>query len=139
MALGPADGQDALGPTQEYCLAPVKRFQVCVEFLAEQPAVDGLEVVQKGRTQHLGRERQKQIYMIRFCSELQHLTCSFFTRCTGRGLPGGSAWSRDENAALVLLRWLEMNLAGESGFGQELSEAWSGVRPGGTRALVWKR
>ncbi|MHB8562875.1 MAG: RNA-guided endonuclease InsQ/TnpB family protein [Acidiferrobacteraceae bacterium] len=33
---------------------------------------------------------------------------------------------RDENAARVLLRWLEMRLAGVSGSGREPSEVWSG-------------
>ena len=33
---------------------------------------------------------------------------------------------RDENAALVLLRWVEMRLAGASGSGREPSEVWSG-------------
>ncbi|MBU6460167.1 MAG: transposase [Proteobacteria bacterium] len=32
---------------------------------------------------------------------------------------------RDENAALVLLRWLEMRLAGSSGSGREAPEMWS--------------
>lgn len=47
----------------------------------------------------------------------------------------GNTCGRDENAALVLLRWLEKRLAGESGLcapqgaGQELPEVWSGVRP----------
>ena len=47
----------------------------------------------------------------------------------------GITCGRDENAALVLLRWLEKRLAGESGLcspqgaGQELPEVWSGVRP----------
>ena len=38
----------------------------------------------------------------------------------------GVTCGRDENAALVLLRWLEMRLAGESGSGREPSEVWSG-------------
>lgn len=38
----------------------------------------------------------------------------------------GATCARDENAALVLLRWLETRLAGKSGSGQELSEVWSG-------------
>ena len=38
----------------------------------------------------------------------------------------GFTCGRDENAALVLLRWVEMRLAGESGAGREPSEAWSG-------------
>jgi len=43
-------------------------------------------------------------------------------RCPHCGVTCG----RDENAALVLLRWLETQLAGVSGCGQELSEVWSG-------------
>jgi putative transposase len=38
----------------------------------------------------------------------------------------GTTCGRDENAALVLLRWLETRLAGESGSGREPSEVWSG-------------
>ncbi len=38
----------------------------------------------------------------------------------------GVICGRDENAALVLLRWLEMRLAGSSGSGREPSEMWSG-------------
>lgn len=38
----------------------------------------------------------------------------------------GVTCGRDENAALVLLRWLEMRLAGVSGSGREPSEMWSG-------------
>jgi putative transposase len=38
----------------------------------------------------------------------------------------GVTCGRDENAALVLLRWLEKRLAGESGSGREPSEVWSG-------------
>ena len=38
----------------------------------------------------------------------------------------GATCGRDENAALVLLRWLETRLAGASGFGREPSEVWSG-------------
>ncbi len=38
----------------------------------------------------------------------------------------GVTCGRDENAALVLLRWLEMRLAGASGSGREPSEVWSG-------------
>ena len=38
----------------------------------------------------------------------------------------GVTCGRDENAALVLLRWLEARLAGESGSGREPSEVWSG-------------
>jgi len=38
----------------------------------------------------------------------------------------GATCGRDENAARVLLRWLEKKLAGEPGSGQELSEVWSG-------------
>ena len=40
----------------------------------------------------------------------------------------GAACGRDENAARVLLRWLETRLAGESGSGREPSEVWSGGR-----------
>ena len=46
--------------------------------------------------------------------------------------PCGASCGRDENAARVLLRWLEQRLAGESGFcspqgaGREPSEVWSG-------------
>jgi len=43
-------------------------------------------------------------------------------RCPHCGVTCG----RDENAARVLLRWLETQLAGVSGSGQELSEVWSG-------------
>lgn len=43
-------------------------------------------------------------------------------RCPHCGVTCG----RDENAALVLLRWLEMRLAGCSGSGREPSEVWSG-------------
>jgi len=38
----------------------------------------------------------------------------------------GVTCGRDENAALVLLRWLEKRLAGVSGSGREPSEVWSG-------------
>ncbi|MBU2840235.1 transposase [Acidithiobacillus thiooxidans] len=38
----------------------------------------------------------------------------------------GASCGRDENAAMVLLRWLEARLAGESGSGREPSEVWSG-------------
>ncbi len=38
----------------------------------------------------------------------------------------GASCGRDENAARVLLRWLETRLAGESGSGREPSEVWSG-------------
>jgi len=38
----------------------------------------------------------------------------------------GVICGRDENAARVLLRWLETRLAGESGSGREPSEVWSG-------------
>ncbi|WP_227485182.1 MULTISPECIES: helix-turn-helix domain-containing protein [unclassified Acidithiobacillus] len=38
----------------------------------------------------------------------------------------GVICGRDENADLVLLRWLEMRLAGGSGSGREPSEMWSG-------------
>ncbi|MHB1515693.1 MAG: RNA-guided endonuclease InsQ/TnpB family protein [Acidiferrobacteraceae bacterium] len=38
----------------------------------------------------------------------------------------GAACGRDENTALVLLRWLETRLAGDSGSGREPSEVWSG-------------
>ena len=38
----------------------------------------------------------------------------------------GITCGRDENAALVLLRWLETRLAGDSGSGREPSEVWSG-------------
>jgi len=38
----------------------------------------------------------------------------------------GVTCDRDENAALVLLRWLKMRLAGGSGSGREPSEVWSG-------------
>ncbi|MHB8252258.1 MAG: hypothetical protein ACYDEV_00815 [Acidiferrobacter sp.] len=38
----------------------------------------------------------------------------------------GFTCGRDDNAALVLLRWVEMRLAGESGSGREPSEVWSG-------------
>ncbi|APZ42564.1 RNA-guided endonuclease InsQ/TnpB family protein [Acidihalobacter ferrooxydans] len=51
----------------------------------------------------------------------------------------GAACSRDENAARVLLRWLKMRLAGESGSGREPSEAWSGIRPSETMAPALKR
>lgn len=37
----------------------------------------------------------------------------------------GATCGRDENAALVLLRWLETRLAGVSGSGREPSEVWS--------------
>ena len=40
----------------------------------------------------------------------------------------GATCGRDENAALVLLRWLETRLAGGSGSGREPSEVWSGGR-----------
>jgi len=43
-------------------------------------------------------------------------------RCPHCGVTCG----RDENAARVLLRWLEKRLAGESGSGLEPSEVWSG-------------
>ncbi|MGK9451944.1 zinc ribbon domain-containing protein [Acidithiobacillus caldus] len=51
-------------------------------------------------------------------SERQH-------RCPHCGITCG----RDENAAQVLLRWLETRLAGVPGSGREPSEVWSGVRP----------
>ena len=38
----------------------------------------------------------------------------------------GAACGRDENAALVLLRWLETRLAGDFGSGREPSGVWSG-------------
>ena len=38
----------------------------------------------------------------------------------------GVTCGRDENSARVLLRWLEMRLAGASGSGREPSEVWSG-------------
>ncbi len=38
----------------------------------------------------------------------------------------GATCGRDDNAAQVLLRWLEGRLAGVSGPGQELSDVWSG-------------
>jgi len=38
----------------------------------------------------------------------------------------GVTCGRDENAARVLLRWLEKRLAGESGSGREPSDVWSG-------------
>lgn len=38
----------------------------------------------------------------------------------------GASCGRDENAAKVLLRWLETRLAGESGSRREPSEVWSG-------------
>ena len=44
----------------------------------------------------------------------------------------GATCGRDENAALVLLRWLEERLAGVTGSGREPSEVWSG---GGFAAL----
>ncbi|WP_414039385.1 RNA-guided endonuclease InsQ/TnpB family protein [Acidithiobacillus sp. M4-SHS-6] len=47
----------------------------------------------------------------------------------------GTTCGRDENAALVLLRWLETRLAGESGSGREPSEVWSG---GGFAAMKHK-
>lgn len=46
----------------------------------------------------------------------------------------GTVCGRDENAALVLLRWLKATLSG-----QELSEAWSEIRPPTAAALALKR
>jgi putative transposase len=50
----------------------------------------------------------------------------------------GKTCGRDENAARVLLRWLEQRLAGASGSGREPSVVWSGVRlsePPGASAM----
>ena len=51
----------------------------------------------------------------------------------------GAGCGRDENAARVLLRWLEMRLAGSTGSGREPSAARSGIRPSDTVAPALKR
>jgi len=51
-----------------------------------------------------------------------HQTSAWLVKQSGKRSLRGVTCSRDENAALVLLRWLEMRLAGESGSGREPSE-----------------
>ena len=102
-------GEDAITATPEYGLAPVIPLQMVGKFLAQQATRDRFEIIHKGGWQHLGRQGQEPMDMIRFTVEFQHLALPFCRRVTAKGLqpvPHGAGHAlaaifRDQNQMIV--------------------------------------
>lgn len=104
-----AHGQDAVTAAPEYGFTPIIPFQVIGKFFAQQATGNCFKIIHQCGWQHLGRQRQKQMRVIRLAVEFQHLTFPFRRRITADGLQpvqhGSShalaAIFRDQNQMIV--------------------------------------